>query len=298
MLHIVDSSGSVDEDGNLTRPGLGNPVADIYDIEEELASWFLKNVQKGKKKVEKLVEESGYPLSQALEQVLTGIKVKLDHIKKALKESELQNKSITKWDQNDFKAFSKKIREYSKPTILIANKMDLGHSEKNYEKLREEFKDKAVIPVCSEAELALRRAEEKGFIKYYPGEEDFKVLQEDKLTREQKWALNYVQQRVFSKWLRTGVQFAINMVVFKLLGMNTVYPVEDPVKFSDRKGNILPDVFLVYHNTTVKDLAAQIHSELAKKIIYAIDARTSLRLPTDYYLRDRDIINIVSAAKK
>jgi hypothetical protein len=46
------------------------------------------------------------------------------------------------------------------------------------------------------------------------------------------------------------------------------------------------------------DLAAQIHSELAKKMIYAVDARTGLRLPMDYVLRDRDVINIVSAARK
>jgi ribosome-binding ATPase YchF (GTP1/OBG family) len=80
--------------------------------------------------------------------------------------------------------------------------------------------------------------------------------------------------------------------------MNTVYPVEDPAKLSDKRGNVLPDVFLVPPSYTAKDLAAQIHSELAKKMIYAVDARTGLRLPMDYVLRDRDVINIVSAARK
>jgi len=298
LLHIVDASGSVDEEGNLTRPGLGNPMSDVYDIEEELTLWFSKNIQKSKKKVEKLVSDSGYPLAQALEQVLVGIRVRLDHIKRALEELGLENKDFKIWAQKDFMGFSKKLREYSKPTIVIANKMDLASAEKNYERLSGEFQDTVVIPVCSEAELALRKAEEKGFIKYIPGEEDFKVLKEEALTREQRWALNYVQQRVLSKWLRTGVQFALSMVVFKLLRMNTVYPVEDPAKFSDKKGKVLPDVFLVPPNDTVKDLAAQIHSDLAKRIIYAVDARTSLRLPIDYVLRDRDIIHIVSAAKK
>ncbi|MEM3727546.1 MAG: TGS domain-containing protein, partial [Candidatus Bathyarchaeia archaeon] len=138
----------------------------------------------------------------------------------------------------------------------------------------------------------------KGFIKYIPGEETFKVIDESKLTKEQKWALNYVQQRVLSKFIGTGVQFALNLSVFKLLRMNVVYPVEDPEHLTDKKGNVLPDAFLVPGDATLKDLASQIHSELAQTLIYGIDARTGLRLPINYILRDRDIINIVAASKR
>ena len=42
--------------------------------------------------------------------------------------------------------------------------------------------------------------------------------------------------------MRTGVQFAINVAVFKLLRMNAVYPVADIQKFSDKHGNVLPDI--------------------------------------------------------
>ena len=93
------------------------------------------------------------------------------------------------------------------------------------------------------------------------------------------------------------MQFALNTCVFKLLGMNVVYPVEDADKFSDRKGAVLPDAFLVPYNASVSDLAAQIHSELARTMIYAVDARTKIRLPKDYKLKDRDVVNIVAAAK-
>ena len=79
--------------------------------------------------------------------------------------------------------------------------------------------------------------------------------------------------------------------------MNAVYPVEDAEKYSDKKGNVLPDVFLVPYNASVADLAGQIHSELAKTMIYAIDARAKIRLPMDYKLKDRDVIKIVAAAR-
>jgi hypothetical protein len=79
--------------------------------------------------------------------------------------------------------------------------------------------------------------------------------------------------------------------------MNVVYPVEDEDKFSDRKGNVLPDAFLIPHSASVHDLAAEIHTDLAKSMIYAVDARTKIRLPADYALRDRDVVKIVAATK-
>jgi len=298
LLHIVDASGSIDEEGRLTRPGIGNPVLDVYDIEEEITMWFMKNLERNINKIQKQVEKAKIPIEKAFFESLAGSKVKIEHIKEALNALDLSEKSIKKWSKEDLRNFAKKIRELSKPTIIVANKMDLAYAESNYERLRDEFKNMFVVPCSSEAELALRRAEQKGFIKYVPGEETFEVIDETKLTKEQKWALNYVQQRVFSRFMRTGVQFAINLCVFKLLNMNTVYPVEDPINLSDKKGNVLPDVFLVPPNTTVKDLAAQIHTDLAKTMIYAIDVRTGLRLPTDYKIKDRDIISIVASIKK
>ena len=135
-------------------------------------------------------------------------------------------------------------------------------------------------------------------IRYIPGEEVFEVTDLSKLNEKQRWALNYIQERVMNKWWRTGVQFAINVVVFKLLRMNAVYPVEDEKRLTDHYGNVLPDVYLMPPDATALDLAEEIHSELAKTMIYAIDARTGLRLPKNYKLRDRDIIKIVSAARR
>ena len=255
LLHIADASGSIDANGNLTRPGMGNPISDIYDIEEEITLWFSRTIQKSKRKVMKQIKQSRLPMDLALAEVFAGLKVKHDHVKQALSLSDLIEKKIDKWSQAEFLDFAKNIRKLSKPTIIIANKMDVGSTEENFKRLREEFKDSIVIPASSEAELALRRAEQKGFIKYIPGEEVFKVISPEKLTDSQKQALNYVQQRVLSKWIRTGVQFALNLCAFKLLGMGAVYPVEDVKNLADKKGNILPDVFLMPPDSIIKELA-------------------------------------------
>jgi ribosome-binding ATPase YchF (GTP1/OBG family) len=296
LIHIADASGSVDAEGKLTKHGMGNPVADVYDIEEELVRWFAKVIEKTLKKL-KEHPKKGSSIDRLFTQDLAGLKITSEHVARALEMNALADKDLGRWKREDVWNFAKSVRQVSKPTLIIANKMDLAPAEKNYEKLVKEFGQAFVIPASSDAELALRRAEQKGYIEYVPGEEAFRVKDREKLTHEQRDALTYVEQRVFSKWIRTGVQFALNTCVFKLMGMNVVYPVEDPEKFSDKKGNVLPDVFLVPYNASVADLAAQVHTQLAKTMIYAIDARTKIRLPADYKLKDRDIVTIVAATR-
>src|SRR5712692_6121935 len=296
LLHIVDASGSVDEEGKITRPGMGNPVIDVYDIEEEMILWFKVAIDRALTRLKKrtIKKTLDIPLSKEL----AGIGVRRIHVTKALEEAGLAEKNPKEWKDDDARLFAEETRAISKPTVIIANKMDLAEAEKNFERLRGEFKSQLVIPVCSEAELALRRAEEKGFIQYVPGEEAFHVVDESRISKDQAWALAYVQQRVLTKLMRTGVQFALNSCVFKLLGLNAVYPVEDPKTLADRKGNVLPDTFLIPTGHTARDLAREIHTDLASKMLYAIDARNGLRLPSDYTLRDRDVISIVAAARK
>ena len=296
LIHVTDASGSVDAEGKITKPGMGNPIADVYDIEEEIVRWFAKSIEKTIQKAKK-PSKKGSDLEQVVAQDLAGMKITRSHITKALEASSLASKDPGKWKREDVWEFAKRIREVSKPTLILANKMDLAPGEKNYARLIKEFGQAIVVPASSDAELALRRAEQAGYVEYVPGEELFKVKQAEKLTPDQKEALTYVEQRVFSRWIRTGVQFALNATVFKLLDMNVVYPVEDEDKLSDRKGNVLPDALLIPNNASVSDLAAEIHTDLAKSIIYAIDARTKIRLPTDYTIRDRDVVKIVAATK-
>ncbi len=100
------------------------------------------------------------------------------------------------------------------------------------------------------------------------------------------------------EYMRTGVQFAINIAVFKLLKMNSVYPVANEENLSDKKGRVLPDLILMKDGSTVTDLAKEIHTDLPKGLLYGKDLRYKLRLPVTYQLRDRDVISLVSASKK
>lgn len=297
LLHVVDASGSVDEEGKLTEPGTGNPIADYYDIEEELVMWLLKLIDKSEDKIIKGLK-SGKPLPESMVSILRGIKVKEEHVSAALKISGLEGKDFEDWTLVDDKRFASALREVAKPTIIVANKMDLETAPENFRKLRDQLPDKIVVPCSAEAELTLRRAEQKNLIKYIPGHERFEIVRREGLTKKQKWALEFIEKRVLGEFMRTGVQFALNVAIFKLLKMNAVYPVSDPQRLSDKHGNILPDVYLMPDGSTVRDLARAIHTELEKGLLYAVDARTGLHLPADYKLKDRDVLSIISATKR
>ena len=179
----------------------------------------------------------------------------------------------------------------------MANKMDLHSAEDNIAMLENYFSQGLVAACSAEAELALRRAQKAGLLHYNPGHEKFKVVDETVLTPEQIQALAYVEDRVMSKWLRTGIQQALNTLVFKVLRMNMVYPVADENRLTDTHGNVLPDVYLMPPESTPIDLAGEIHSRLVENYILAIDAITGMRLPKDYRLRHRDVIKIMTQTR-
>lgn len=298
LLHVVDASGSVDKDGKISEPGNGDPIADFADVELELVLWYVKLFSSNLGKIAKSAKLPGSSLADAVAEAFQGVGVKKTHAQYALKESMLEGKDVENWNEKEVQNFCWILRDASKPTLIIANKMDLPHSAENFKALRERFKDLIVVPTSGEAELSLRRAESKGLIKYVPGEERFEVLKPQDLSGAQNEALAFIRRKVFGEFLRTGVTFGLNIAVFKLLRLNAIYPVFDIDKLMDKHGNVLPDVYLMPASSTVADLASAIHTDLAKGLLYAVDKRTGLHMPGNYVLRDRDVLSIVSTGRR
>src|ERR687889_2909575 len=271
LLHIVDASGSIDAAGRIAEPGSGDPIADIGDIEEELVMWYLKLLEGNRDKISRAIN-SGSDMQSAIADVFRGIGVNEEHVKLALQENRLENHKFDELGAQESKDFSWSLRDISKPTLIVANKVDLPSATDNFKRIREEYNDMIVVPSSADAELTLRRAANRGLIRYSPGDERFEIKDQSILTDKQKWALNFIRKDILDEYMRTGIQFAINVAVFKLLRMNA--------------------------GSTVEDLAKEIHSELAKGLLYAIDIRDGLRLPINYEIKDRDILSIISARKK
>jgi ribosome-binding ATPase YchF (GTP1/OBG family) len=297
LLHVVDASGGVDSAGQISEAGTGDPISDFADIEEELIMWYQKILEGNREKVSKSIK-TGSDIIEAITDLFRGIGVNKYHVQDALNSTGLSEKDFDNFNMADSKKLSSHLRRISKPTLIVANKVDVDGADKNFDKLRERYNDTIVIPASGDSELSLRRAEQQELIKYSPGSEQFDIIKSDKLNEKQTEALNFIKKGIMGEYMRTGVQFAINIAVFKLLKMNSIYPVADDKKLSDKKGRILPDLILLKDGATVNDLAREIHTDLTKGLLYAKDLRYNLRLPLDYQLRDRDVVSLVSASKK
>jgi ribosome-binding ATPase YchF (GTP1/OBG family) len=296
LVHIVDASGRTDCEGRLCKPGEHDPLEDVQFLEREITMWMESILKKDWPKIARTTEAESKDLYSILEERLSGLSIKRNHIFEATRNSGLNADKPTLWSEEDLLKFVDTLRRISKPMLIVANKMDLPYAEANLEKLKE--LDYVVIPCCAEAELALRRATEKQLIDYKPGDCNFKILQPEKLSQSQITALETVREKILIKNGSTGVQNAINMAYFKLLNMITVYPVEDLEHFADHNGRVLPDAYLVPYGTTARQFAYIIHTELGENFIYAVDARERKRIGENTVLRDRDVISIVSAKKR
>ena len=292
LIHVVDAAGATDEEGRPCKPGTRDPVKDVEFLDYEIVMWLVQIIKKDWKKIVQIVEVTKGSFIDSLADRLSGLSIKKNHIAEALQKSGLEAEHVGKWSEEDILKFTSILRRVAKPMIIAANKTDLPYAEENIKNL--EKTGYPVVPCCCEAELILRRAAEKNLIAYKPGDSDFEV-KSTTMNEEQQRVLNMIKERVLKKWGSTGIQETMNAAFFKLLNMITVYPVEDSEELSDHKGNILPDVHLIPQGSTARQLAYQIHTDLGNTFIYAIDARTKMRLGEDHILKDRDIIKIISA---
>ena len=297
LLHVVDASASIDSSGRITETGTGDPVSDFADIEEELNMWYQKILEGNRDKLQKMIKSENDQIS-ALTELYQGLGIKKNHVMEALRITGLEGRDVENYNLHESKKFSTQLRKISKPTLIVANKIDVPGADKNFVRLRERYNDMIVVPASADSELTLRRAEQKDLIKYSPGSELFDILKTNELSQKQLAALDFIKKDIMGEYMRTGVQFAINVTVFKLLKMNSIYPVANPEKLSDKKGRVLPDLVLLKDGATVVDLAKEVHSDLVKGLLYAKDLRYNLRVPTNYQLRDRDVICLINASKK
>lgn len=288
LIHIVDAAGMTDSEGRPVKPGSHDPLEDVNFLAREIDLWMVDILQRNWRKILRVSPDPEETLTLSL----SGLNIKRQYVEQALKLSGLYEKPLKNWCSDDIMSFITTLRQYAKPMLIAANKCDIPEAEENIKRLKEAIGDKYVIPTSAEAELALRRAAAAGLINYMPGDGDFEIIDEKKLGKRQTIALEYIRERVLSRWGSTGVQKVINRAFLDILGMIAVFPVEDENSLTDHKGNILPDAWLVPPGTTPRQLAYMIHTELGEKFIAAIDVRTKRALPSDAPLRHRAVVKI------
>jgi ribosome-binding ATPase len=290
LIHVVDASGSTDKEGRASSPGSHDPLEDIEFVKNEFDLWILSIIKRDwSKNTERMSNE------QLLSKRFSGLGINQEDIDAALTNSDLRNKKTNTWTETEILTYIKNLRQKAKPVTIAANKADISLSEVNIQAIKQ--KHEFVIPCTSEGEILLRNAAKHGIIHYLPGDKSFEVRKNVNLSEKQNHALDLVS-KFMNKYGSTGVQHIIDIVCFDILRKIVVYPVEDEIEFKDKKGNVLPEAFLVDKGTTAKDLAAMVHKDMEKGFLFAIDARSKKRIGADHELANDDIIKIVSTLSR
>ena len=289
FIHVIDASGSTDLEGNPVDPGSHDPLEDIQFLEEEIVMWMYGILSRNWVRLIRKVGAEHLDIAKVLFDQLSGTGIAIEDIIEAKR---TVDPDYNKWEEEDLIELTRNILKIAKPMMVIANKADLPNSAENIERIKEKYPN--VIATSAESEIALVKAAEAGLISYVSGDDHFEILDADKLNPNQLKALEYIQTNILDKYGSTGVQDALNYGIFELLNRIVVYPVQDEHKYTDQKGNVLPDGFLVPNGATPRELAYIVHTDIGDKFMHAVDARRNMRVASDYELKDGDIISIIT----
>jgi ribosome-binding ATPase YchF (GTP1/OBG family) len=288
ILHIIDASGGTDSEGNPVGVGNHDPAEDVKFLGFEMTMWVHGILAKHWSHISRQSQGKGNALEQGIAETFTGLGITFEDVR----DIELSLKlDLVHATVDDLIPFCAEIVKISKPMLVVGNKFDEAP-----EALRAKLAEAKVAFASAASELALRNAVAANVIKYLPGDAEFTVAGGVTLSPAQKAGLAKIAD-VMNQCKGTGVQQAINRAVFELLDMIVVYPVEDENHFCNKQGDVLPDAFLMKKGSTPHDLAFQVHTEIGKGFLYAVDAKTKMRIKETHELKNGDVIKIVSAAK-
>ena len=294
LVHVVDISGSTDIQGQPVTIGTHDPLEDIKFVEDEFDLWFKQLLDREWYKLTKEIEQKRAKISDGLARRFTGLGIKESDIDQVLNSMSLKLKKPTDWSDDEIMKFLKSLRKVAKPMVIAANKADLCEDLTIAKNISDNF---TTIPCSAETELMLRKATKSGLIQYVPGDSDFQGKNDKKLSKEQDNAL-HLAKNVLTKIGVTGIQKTLNSIIFDIMKLIVVYPVEDESKLSNKDGQILPDARLLDSSVTAKELAFTIHQDIGNGFLHAIDAKTKQRIGADHQLKNGDVIKIVSTLSR
>jgi ribosome-binding ATPase YchF (GTP1/OBG family) len=290
IVNVVDASGGTNAEGEPVEVGEHDPLTDVGFVEEELDLWLASIVARNWETIERASRSPEFDLEDELTEMLTGVGATARDVMATLREIDYPEDPL-QWTDDHRESLASEIRQRTKPIVVVANKADIAPPE-NVQRLREAAEH--VVPATADGELALRQAAEAGVVDYDPGDDDFEIVGD--VSDKQRQGLDRIRE-VLDEYGGTGVQDALDTAVYDLLDYITAYPVEDETHWTDAKGNVLPDAFLLPRESTPRDLAYAVHSDIGDGYVHAVDAQASRRIGEDHELQEGDVVKIVSTAK-
>lgn len=133
FIHIVDASGSTDEEGKIVEPGTQDPLEDIKFLEKEILMWVYGIIGKNWNKLVRKILLENLKFEEVVYDQLSGIGVSIEGIVKA---KNMVGSRFDKWGKEELLKFLKYLINICKPMLIVANKIDIPTAEKNIKKLK------------------------------------------------------------------------------------------------------------------------------------------------------------------
>ncbi|MCI4341950.1 MAG: YchF-related putative GTPase [Thermoplasmata archaeon] len=293
FLQVVDLSGGTSEEGVSAHVGTHDPALGVEWLEDELVEWIAEILGRDFERNVRSLELEGGKLEEFLQRRLTGLAISAFAISAAVRSSGIDIAHPHLWSVSDRRGLARELLRSAKPRLVGANKCDRS-TRGQWEIFRERTASSVPsVPCSADAELTLRRAARAHLVRYRPGDSRFEPVPGATLLPAQTKALEAIAG-VMDHWEGTGVQRALESLLFERLHRVAVFPVEDESHWTDSRGRVLPDLFLVPADSTVRSVAYRVHTDLGENFLRAIDARTHRALGADHPVSPGAILRIVS----
>ncbi|OBT64391.1 hypothetical protein VE03_05720 [Pseudogymnoascus sp. 23342-1-I1] len=269
LIHVVDVSGTTDEEGKATRGY--DPSQDIAWLRSEIVQWVLGNLMVKWGSVKRRHIAIKATAVETLQGQFSGYGSNAQVVARTLDRMGLKE-PLEHWSDETVAKVVNAFVDEKFPTIIALNKIDHADSDKNISKIAK-MQDPNSIVLCSAiSEVFLRKLAKQGFIKYTEGSEFVDTRadliadgdpeggglkeMDEKLTSR----IENLKDLVLYRFGSTGVVQVLSKAA-ELLGLVPVFPVRNVTTFSSGQAGsnaVFRDCVLVKKNTTVAEVARKV----------------------------------------
>lgn len=297
LIQVVDGAAATDVEGNPIAPASDPATAaasiahEVTFLTNELEQWIAGVLADGwSRGVRRVQAEGERGLQGFLVERLSGLGATNALIGSALDALRHGGHDLGQpwtWGDEEMGTLAKALRRGLFPLHVAVNKLDMAP-----EGVMDHLSLEVPATAClADMELALRRADAAGLIRYRTGDTDFLVSEDAPLSDAQRVALERMRGALSTSG-GTGIEALLDAVVFDTLERIVVYPVQDEGRWVDGDGRVLPDALVVPAGITAKAVAGRVHTDLEAGFIRGVDGRTRRVVGADHELEDGDVLKI------
>jgi hypothetical protein len=129
-----------------------DPVKEVDFVEREMDQWLAGIVDDNWESVERKGRSPDFDIDDALRDMLTGFGATEYDVATVLRAADYPDEP-GHWSDDDREDLARRIREQTKPIVVVANKVDIA-PEENVQRLLES--EKPVVPATADGELSRR----------------------------------------------------------------------------------------------------------------------------------------------